>query len=84
MKPLDKLGDYAVLAMVCVALVLMVTGLGGCSSQASERTDPARDISIRHNIGGYYAREFVLTDGTRCVSVGGGNAISCGWLESRK
>lgn len=28
MNACDKLADYAVLAMVCIALVLIVTGLG--------------------------------------------------------
>ena len=39
MSARDKLADWAVLAMVCIALVLIAMGLGGCNIPPESRPD---------------------------------------------
>lgn len=62
--------------------ILVLCGMVGCSSSVSP-SEPGGPIPhTTYDIDGYFTvTEFRLTDGTRCVAVGGntGRGITCEW-----
>lgn len=63
--------------VVVMATVLLAVG---CESGARHLESPALSVTEYRSPPNFYAYEFHLNDGTRCVTVSGGG-VTCGWRD---
>lgn len=89
--PYPRAAWYVVVARILAIVVYLslivgaVVMLAGCSPAPGEKRAEGIPYLIYSIDGTYFAvAEFHLTDGTRCVAVGGntGRGITCEWKDS--